>query len=518
MATPRKKFWLRLVCGLGIVALSVLGVVMVRPWAATNAMGAHGEDHLTTESTTQSADEDQPRDIPVQVIVPKLDPNLTVSVSQPAYVIPYYQVELRARVAGPVLSITKTINDTVAAGESLIRISAPDLVQEVARKASVIKQREQELEVARAIRKQADADILIAQAKVKEKESDVIVADATTEFRKQELARFRGLAADKVVTANIVAERQKFYEAAAAASVTARAAVDRAKADVAGARAKLLEAIADEKLKGALIDVAREDLGLAKELLSFATLRAPFAGVITRRNVDPGSFVQNSTGSPGPSLLTIEKTDVVTIYTNLPDNYAPYIDDKTEVVIEMSELPAVQIRARVTRFSPSLQTPGNDRTMRVEVDLFNRGPVAWKQFLEKEKANEYADLKGGKLPIFPEVSVALRKRLGIQRLLPGMYGKMNLVLKKFGGAYLIPSQAVFSRGGKSYLYLVRDGVATRVPVDVQVDDGVLAKVVIIDRSGKIEQRRELTGTEQIVLSNQGELSDGQHVTANRVKW
>ena len=66
--------------------------------------------------------------------------------------------------------------------------------------------------------KKTDVDILIAQSTVKEKESGVRSADATTEYRKQGLERWRGMARDGTVTANFVAERQKFYEAAAADS------------------------------------------------------------------------------------------------------------------------------------------------------------------------------------------------------------------------------------------------------------------------------------------------------------
>ena len=77
-----------------------------------------------------------------------------------------------------------------------------------------------------------------------------------------------------------------------------------------------------------------------------------------------------------------KKTDIVTIYTNLPDNYAPYVDSKTEAIIEMSELPGVQIHTRITRFSPSLQTPSSDRTMRIEVDLYNRGPKPYREFVD----------------------------------------------------------------------------------------------------------------------------------------
>src|SRR6201999_1418303 len=115
------------------------------------------------------------------------------------------------------------IGDRVVAGEELIQISVPDLVQDVARKAAIVKQREQELEVSKAWRQKSEADVEIALSTVKEKESDVRVADATTSFRKQELERFRGMAQDRTVTGNVVAERKKFAEAAEAASATARA-------------------------------------------------------------------------------------------------------------------------------------------------------------------------------------------------------------------------------------------------------------------------------------------------------
>ena len=131
--------------------------------------------------------------------------------------------------------MSKTIGDRVVAGEELIRISVPDLVQDVARKAAIVKQREQELEVAKAWRKKADADIEIAQSTVREKESAVRSADAMASFRKQELERWRGMAKDGTVTGNFIAERQQFAEAAKCDSETVRAAVDRAKAEVLGA-------------------------------------------------------------------------------------------------------------------------------------------------------------------------------------------------------------------------------------------------------------------------------------------
>jgi multidrug resistance efflux pump len=475
--------------------------------------------------------------VPVEMIKPKHDANFSISVTQPAYVDAYYQVDLRARVAGPVLSVAKVIGDAVKRDEVLITIDVPDLVMDVAKKDAIIQQRGRELEVAKAFADRASADVKIAAADIMEKDADVREADANATYRKQELARYEGLAkVDMAITDNIVEERRKVYVAAAAAGDRARAAVDKARAAKLGAEAKLKEAKADVELKDSLITVAQKDRDQTQSMLDFATLRSPFDGRVSRRGVDPGTFVQNSAASPGPSLLTLERTELVTVYSNIPDNYAPYVDSKTEAIIEMSELPGVMIRGEVTRYSRSLLTPAGDRTMRVEMDLFNRGPKEYREFLKRveemkrQKAEDmkfkkpngfskplYEEVKGNRMPIFPEVSVRMREVLGTRRLLPGMYGTMKLVLRNFRNAHLIPSQAVFSKGGKSYVFLVKDAMVHLQAVEVQVDDGVLAKVIVLEGNRR-DRRRELTAEDQIVLSNQGELSDEQKVKPNPVSW
>jgi hypothetical protein len=94
---------------------------------------------------------------------------------------------------------------------------------------------------------------------------------------------------------------------------------------------------------------------------------------------------------------------------------------------------------------------------------------------------------------------------------------MQLVLGT-SNSYLIPSSALFSQGGRSYIFEVKDGVAHLVPVEVQVDDGRLAKIAMVVRSGNEEVKKELTGEEIIVASNQGELSDGQSVHSVPAEW
>jgi hypothetical protein len=104
-----------------------------------------------------------------------------------------------------------------------------------------------------------------------------------------------------------------------------------------------------------------------------------------------------------------------------------------------------------------------------------------------------------------------------------MSGQMRVQLQKFANAYLLPSSAVFTRGGKPYIMVLKDGVTHLVPIRVQVNDGRLAKVAVVGRvpnarGGDAEVLRELTGDEEVVASRQVELDEGQTVRAAPEEW
>ncbi|HKD35802.1 MAG TPA: efflux RND transporter periplasmic adaptor subunit, partial [Pirellulales bacterium] len=210
---------------------------------------------------------------------------------------------------------------------------------------------------------------------------------------------------------------------------------------------------------------------------------APFDGVIVSRKVDPGSFVQNaSTGNPTP-MLRVVKTDWVTFVAWVPEKDAPFVSKETQAIIRLDALGDEPIQTKVTRYSHWLD-PDKSRDLRVEVDVEN---------------------KSG-------------------RLTPGMYGSMKLLLEDFSRSRLVPSGTVFAPGEQTYVYEVVGGRAVRVPVRVQFDDGVQAKVVKIVRKVdavthvSAENFEDLTDKDQIIRSGQGELTDGQPVKAVAVDW
>src|SRR5262245_18389203 len=180
--------------------------------------------------------------IPVKTVRPKRDPGFKATIEQPAYVNAYYQDDLQARAAGPVKYLKVSIGERVTKGQTPLVVDVPDVAQEVAQKAAIIKQREREQEV-------ADAGVRVAQSYAKAKE-------AWCDFKFREYGRFKKLAMppNPAVTGEVVDERWKDYLTAEAEKMEATEKVAMARADV--------------ELKKAMVVVAKEDHKRSQEILN----------------------------------------------------------------------------------------------------------------------------------------------------------------------------------------------------------------------------------------------------------
>jgi multidrug resistance efflux pump len=446
--------------------------------------------------------------ISVTTVTPRLDKNFQMTVERPADVEAYYRADIEARVAGEVRSIRVAPGSAVEKDQPLVQIYVPDLWADEREKGHLVKQRERELELTQEKAEAARIAVKTAQANVAEKKTLLDKAKADTVYLTYKFNRLQALWESRSIDQNVRDEAEKDLAVARASEVAADAARIKAEAELDDARANVKVMEAEVKRIAALIDVAKSDHEKAQALVEYALVKAPFPGTVVSRHVDPGSFVQNaSTGHP-TAVLTLERTDIVTVVMRVPDSYASFVTPGTEAILELDTLPGVKIRGKVTRFARSLVTTARDRTMRVEVDLWNGDPAAYKAFFADKK--NLADLKDGPLPLVPEFTGKTQQ--GQQRipLMADMYGNMTLVLKKFGDVKLIPSQAVIRQGGRTMIYVVEDGKAHLMSVAEQMDDGDLAQVVRLGDRGEI--LGPLTGTEEVIVTNQEELTEGQAVT------
>ena len=100
----------------------------------------------------------------------------------------------------------------------------------------------------------------------------------------------------------------------------------------------------------------------------YASVVAPFDGVITQRNVDVGSLVQGNATS-GTFMFEIMQEDVIRVMVFVPQDAAFGVAPGIEAILRVPELPDRDFPGKVTRIADALQ-PGT-RTLLTEIDIPN---------------------------------------------------------------------------------------------------------------------------------------------------
>jgi RND family efflux transporter MFP subunit len=103
-----------------------------------------------------------------------------------------------------------------------------------------------------------------------------------------------------------------------------------------------------------------------RQLEGFKRVVAPFAGVITKRNVDIGDLI-DTTGKP---LFLLSQTDPLRVYVNVPQAYAQLVKPGQAATVTQTELHGRAFHGEVARTAASIDTA--TRTMQVEVSLRNQ--------------------------------------------------------------------------------------------------------------------------------------------------
>ena len=107
-----------------------------------------------------------------------------------------------------------------------------------------------------------------------------------------------------------------------------------------------------------------------EEMESFKNVYAPFSGVITRRNVDPGALINSGAQANGRELFDIARVDPLRVYVSVPQAYAQAMKTGVKATITMQELPGQKFTAEVARTADAIDM--GTRTLNTEVDVPNK--------------------------------------------------------------------------------------------------------------------------------------------------
>ena len=277
------------------------------------------------------------------------------------------EAPILARADGYIRTRLVDIGDKVRAGQTVAEIEAPEI--------------DQQIRQARAALQQAQAGLDQATANHEQGKTNM-------EFARVTAQRWSSLFAQGVVSRQENEQYQAQFQSQSA-SVQA-----------------LEKAIAAQ---GSNIAAAEANLARLNVVQSYRTVKAPFDGVVTQRNIDVGALVV-----AGNTLLyRVAQTDTLRTFVNVPQVSVYAIKPGQAARLSVANLPGRRFTGTVARTANALD-PGS-RTMLVEVQVPNPGGV----------------------------------------LMPGMYAQIDLTSFRADAPPLIPSTALIARADGTQVAVVR---------------------------------------------------------------
>ncbi len=202
-------------------------------------------------------------------------------------------------------------------------------------------------------------------------------------------------------------------------------------------------------------------LAQAETNLTYSYIRAPFSGYVAERNLDPGAYVTNATAGTSTTsrgILSLHDIETVRTLIEVVEKDVPLIHLGQKAEIRAEAYPDRAFEGTVTRVVQALNRA--TRTMTVEIDLRNKDH----------------QLKGG------------------------MFARVEVLVGKRANAIQIPIDAVSRLEDAQYVYVVREGKAQRMSVEIGVRD-----------DNRVEITKGLDGSEQVIVSGKDLVHDGTPV-------
>ena len=200
------------------------------------------------------------------------------------------------------------------------------------------------------------------------------------------------------------------------------------------------------------LENARAAYNLARLELSYTTVTAPISGVIASRSIKTGNFVQINT-----PIMRIVDNSRLEATLNVPERELATLKPGQPVRMQVDALPGRTFEGVVDRVAPVVDAGSG--TFRV-----------------------ICAFEGGR------------------ELQPGMFGRFRIDYDERAGVLTIPRTALLDDEGEPAVYVARDKVAVRTPVELGHVD-----------AGYVEVRSGIGPGDRVVIAGKSALRDGSPV-------
>jgi membrane fusion protein (multidrug efflux system) len=169
----------------------------------------------------------------------------------------------------------------------------------------------------------------------------------------------------------------------------------------------------------ASLEAARSKVNVQAQLKDYLIIRSPFSGIVTQRNIDPGTLVGTNNAKP---MLVVENTSALRLRIPVPEAYTAASTETAAIDFAVDAQPGVTYKATLSRKAGAL-------------NLTNRTET-W-EYIYPNKDNE---------------------------LKSGMFANARLKLGRKGKSFLVPSTAVATNLEKRFVIRLKDGKTEWVDV------------------------------------------------------
>jgi RND family efflux transporter MFP subunit len=184
--------------------------------------------------------------------------------------------------------------------------------------------------------------------------------------------------------------------------------------DLAAAKGKM-------EADSALTNAELANWKIQETMRSYLTVTAPFAGVITERNVHPGALV-SAAGKDGKPMLELKDVGHLRLQVDVPEDFSSGIGKKDSVFFYINAFPGKRFSGKIQRNSMNINK--QFRSERIELDVFNHEGL----------------------------------------MAPGMYVDVLFTAKSKPNGFSVPKSSIVNSTEGKYVLVVRKGIAHRVEV------------------------------------------------------
>jgi membrane fusion protein (multidrug efflux system) len=209
---------------------------------------------------------------------------------------------------------------------------------------------------------------------------------------------------------------------------------------------------ADESASAVAVNTAAVEL--ARVQLEKAHIVAPFSGIVGLRRVSVGEYI-----TAGQALVNLEAIDPVKADFRVPEKFLPAIRVGRAIRIKVDAFPGDSFEGKVYAIDPRLDVSGRSLLVRAVVPN------------------------------------------GDQRLRPGLFARVTVLLQLKEDALTVPEQAIVPQGDSQFVFKIMDGKVH------------LTKVITgTRRDGRVEIVDGLAAGDQVVTAGQLKIRDGSAVS------